>query len=162
MSRGVVLVGALLLATAFAPRGWCQTPPGLPSSGASDATEVSAAWAAAKAKVLEGEWVGARLLCRKETDNAVRCGKPVDFSVTFHGDGTGSSTDEHFPHSFAYRWKSKSEMVLVPRPAGDELALFQLEIAEGFLSFQTYIYLAGQDANGQNYIHYIFDVQRLR
>lgn len=162
MNRGVVLVVTLLLATAFAHRGWCQPPPGPPSSGARDAAEVSVAWAAAKAKVLEGEWVGARLLCRKETDNAVRCGKPVDFSVTFHGDGTGSSTDEHFPRSFAYRWKSKSEMVLVPRPAGDEQTLFQLEIAEGFLSFQTYIYLASQDAGSRNYIHYIFDVQRLK
>ena len=125
---------------------------------------ISGAKAVALTKFLTGDWTGARLLCRKEEDNAVRCGKPVDFKVTFHGDGTGSSSDEHFPNAFTYRWSSKSEMVLTSVPGGDELTLFQLEIQEGFLSFQTYIYLAVKDPalpKEASYIHYIFDVHRI-
>ena len=127
--------------------------------------KVSTAKAAAMTKHLVGEWVGARLLCRKEKDNAVRCGKPVEFSVTFHGGGTGSSTDEHFPNSFTYGWKSKTQMVLTPLPAGDELTLYQFDIQEGFLTFQANIYLAIQDPSlprEANYIHYIFDVHRIK
>ena len=159
-----VLLLALVLAAPLAPSAARCEPAGPARVSPLSDDEVSAARAAALAKILEGEWVGARLLCRKEEDNAVRCGKPVSFSVTFRRDRTGSSTDEHFPHSFTYRWNSKSEMVLVSSPGGEELKLFQLEIKEGFLTFQAYIYLAIQDpalAKEASYIHYIFDVQRL-
>jgi hypothetical protein len=125
---------------------------------------ISSAQAAALTKHLVGEWVGARLLCRKEEDNAVRCGKPVEFTVSFSVDGAGSSTDEHFPNSFTYRWKSKSELIIISVPGGDELTLFQLAIQEGFLNFQTYIYLAARNPSlprEASYIHYIFDVHRL-
>lgn len=160
--------GALLLALGLgaglaATPARCEPAPG--GSPALGDEAVSRARATALAKLIEGEWVGARLLCRKEEDNAVRCGKPVDFSVTFSADGTGSSSDEHFPRSFAYRWESKSEMVLTPRPAGKELTLFQLEIEKGFLTFQTYIHLAADKDDPQraaSYIHYIFDVHRVR
>jgi hypothetical protein len=139
-----------------------------PLAGVADSTvpsdKVSALKAQSLARVLKGEWVGARLLCRKEEDSAVRCGKPVNFSVIFNTDGTGSSTDEHFPNYFAYQWKSDAELVLTSGPGGDELTLFQFEIKEGFLSFQTYIYLAIKDPalpKEANYIHYIFDVHRI-
>lgn len=160
------LLPAVFLAAAVAalpPSARCQTRPEAP-----DVTvpreAVSAGKAESLARALGGEWVGARLLCRKEEDNAVRCGKPVSFSVIFNKDGTGSSTDEHFPNYFAYRWKSESELVLTSGPGGDELTLFQFEIKEGFLSFQTYIYLAIKDPalpKEANYIHYIFDVHRV-
>ncbi len=126
---------------------------------------ISAAKSAAMTKLLVGEWIGARLLCRKEEDNAVRCGKPVSFSVRFGEDGMGSSTDEHFPNAFSIRWKTKSELILTSVPEGQELTLFQFEIQEGFLTFQTYIYLATQGSDlpkESSYIHYIFDVHRLQ
>ncbi len=155
---------ALALAATLAPEA-ARCEPGPRARAAGDGDEgISAARAAALSRFIDGEWVGARLLCRKEEDDAVRCGKPVSFSVTFRRDGTGSSTDEHFPHSFRYRWKSLSEMALEPLPRGEELTLFQLEIKEGFLTFQTYIFLATDDparAREDSYIHYIFDVHRI-
>jgi hypothetical protein len=135
------------------------------SAGASINDEaISEAKAASLMKFLNGEWVGGRLLCRKEEDSSVRCGKPTSFSVTFREDGTGSSMDEHFPNSFTYGWKSKSELVLTSDTDGKELTLFQFEIQEGFLTFQAYIYLAVKDPDlpkEANYIHYIFDVHRI-
>ena len=125
---------------------------------------ISSAKAAAMTEFVIGEWVGARLLCRKEENNTVRCGKPVSFTVSFNADHTGSSTDEHFPKVFTYRWQSISEMILTSVPGGEELPLSQLQIQEGYLNFQTYIYLAVKDPSlpkESNYIHYIFDVHRV-
>ena len=159
--RRVLLSAVCLLAaiTAWPPTAGCQ-----PQTTASAAAPGIEARPESLAKVLDGEWVGARLLCRKEEDSAVRCGKPVSFSVTFKKDGTGSSNDEHFPNNFTYRWKSSSEVALDSGTGGDELTLFQFEFKEGFLTFQTYIYLAGKDqavTKKSNYIHYIFDVHRI-
>ena len=159
--RRLLLPAACLIAAiaAWAPEARCQ--PGTPVTAAPPGKEANSE---SLAKVLDGEWVGARLLCRKEEDNAVRCGKPVNFSVTFKKDGTGSSNDEHFPNNFTYRWKSGSEVALDSGPGGDELTLFQFEFEEGFLTFQTYIYLAIKDPalpKESNYIHYIFDVHRI-
>lgn len=156
-----VLVWAVLVAPS--PVQW-RTRDAAAAAPGSEET-ISAAKSAAMMKLLVGEWIGARLLCRKEEDNAVRCGKPVSFSVRFGEDGMGSSTDEHFPNAFTVRWKTKSELILTSVPEGQELTLFQFEIQEGFLTFQTYIYLATQDSEApkeSNYIHYIFDVHRLQ
>jgi hypothetical protein len=127
-------------------------------------TSISEAKASALTVRVVGEWVGARLLCRKEEGGSVRCGKPVSFQVAFKENRTGSSTDEHFPNSFSYRWKSESEMVLSAVPGEEEITLFQLGFDEGYLTFQAYIYLALKDPSlpkEANYIHYIFDVHRV-
>jgi hypothetical protein len=162
--RSLFLFHALVFAMLLTPPpAWCQLE-GKGAAAPINGEAVSDARAASLRKILEGEWVGGRLLCRKEEDNAVRCGKPVKFSVTFRKDGTGASTDEHFPNAFTYRWKSKSELVLTSDPGGKELTLFQFEIQEGALTFQAYIYLAIKDPDlprEASYIHYIFDVYRI-
>lgn len=132
--------------------------------------EVRQAPAAAEEVVVGGEmvvlgaWRGAKLLCRKEEGKAVRCGKPEPFDVVFKEDGTGTSADDRFPSEFTYRWDSPTEITVTPLPEGEDLKLFQLELAEGFLTFQAYIYLPLDDPNlpeEVNYIHYIFDVSRV-
>ena len=161
--RSLLFLLPFLVAALLPASGRCQT--GGAQGADSRATEgISKERAASLAKFLDGEWVGARLLCRKEAGGAVRCGKPVAFAVTFNEDGTGTSMDEHFPNAFSYSWKSKSELVLAPDSGGEELTLFQLEIKEGSLTFQTYIYLALKDPSlpkEANYIHDIFDVNRV-
>lgn len=110
---------------------------------------------------IDGSWRGAKLRCRKEEGKAVRCGKPEPFEVEFNEDGTGSSADERFPTAFTYRWLSPTEIVVVPDDGSEELKLFQLELAEGFLTFQAYIHLPSDNPDlpaEVNYIHYIFDV----
>jgi hypothetical protein len=112
---------------------------------------------------LAGDWRGAKLRCRKEEGKTVRCGKPEAFMVSFREDGTGSSEDEKFPSSFTYRWKSETEITVIPDDGTEELKLFQLEHEEGFLTFQAYIYLPVENPDlpaEVNYIHYIFDVSR--
>lgn len=113
--------------------------------------------------VITGSWRGAKLRCRKEEGKAVRCGKPEPFEVIFNGDGTGTSADERFPQAFTYSMSSPTEITIRPDDGSDELKLFQLELAEGFLTFQAYVYLPLDDPNlpaEVNYIHYIFDVSR--
>lgn len=162
--RRVLLAAACLAAALFSAPQPVSAQTGSARTAVPISKEpISEAKARVMSKFLTGEWAGARLLCRKEEDNAVRCGKPVRFSVNFGESGTGTSTDEHFPNTFTYRWKSESELVL-SSPEGDELTLFQLEIKEGFLNFQTYIYLALKDPSlpkESSYIHYIFDVHRV-
>ena len=111
--------------------------------------------------VVAGSWRGAKLKCKKEAGKAVRCGRPEPFDVVFNEDGSGTSADERFPHSFTYRWSSPLEIVITPVPEGEELKLFQFELDDGFLTFQAYIYLPQVDGDGPaevNYVHYIFDI----
>jgi len=113
--------------------------------------------------VIAGSWRGAKLRCKKEAGKAVRCGKPEPFDVVFNEDGSGTSADERFPHSFTYRWSSPTEIVVNPQPEGEELKLFQFEIDEGFLTFQAYVYLPQEEGDSPsevNYVHYIFDISR--
>ena len=162
--RGLLLAAAWVLAALpAAPQEVCAQDVSPGAAVPVGSGPISEAKARVMSGFLSGEWAGARLLCRKEEDNAVRCGKPVSFSVVFDENGKGTSTDEHFPNTFTYRWKSESELVLTSA-GGNELTLFQLEIKEGFLTFQTYIYLAIKDPSlpkESSYIHYIFDVHRI-
>ena len=113
--------------------------------------------------IIAGSWRGAKLRCKKEAGKAVRCGKPEPFDVVFNEDGSGTSADERFPHSFTYRWSTPMEIIVTPQPEGEELKLFQFEIDEGFLTFQAYVYLPPADGDNPaevNYVHYIFDISR--
>lgn len=140
----------------------CAVPEG-GAAGEVSSGEPSGSGVAVKGMVIGGSWQGAKLRCRKEEGKAVRCGKPEPFDVTFNDDGTGTSKDDRFPNSFTYTWTSATEILITPRPEGDELKLFQLELEEGFLTFQAYIYLPREDSDlpaEVNYVHYIFDVSR--
>lgn len=149
------MVGVLLFLFCAAPEG--------KAAGESSSGEPSGSGVAVEGVVISGSWRGAKLRCRKEEGKAVRCGKPEPFDVTFNDDGTGTSTDNRFPNSFTYTWTSPTEILVTPRPAGDELKLFQLELEEGFLTFQAYVYLPREDSDlpaEVNYVHYIFDVSQ--
>ena len=120
--------------------------------------------AAVDESIVLGSWGGAKLRCKKEEGKAVRCGKPEPFDVTFGPDGRGSSNDDRFPREFSYHWESPTEITITPVPEGEELKLFQLELADEFLTFQAYIYRPveeGEESGEVNYIHYIFDVSKV-
>lgn len=149
------MTGVLLFLLCAAPEGDAagEPTPGEPSGGG----------VAVEGMVISGSWQGAKLRCRKEEGKAVRCGKPEPFDVTFNDDGTGTSADDRFPNSFTYTWTSPTEILITPRPEGEELKLFQLEKEEGFLTFQAYVYLPRKDTDlpeEVNYVHYIFDVSK--
>ena len=149
------MVGVLLFLLCAVPEGGAA---GEVSSG-----EPSGSGVAVEGMVIGGSWQGAKLRCRNEEGKAVRCGKPEPFDVTFNDDGTGTSKDDRFPNSFTYTWTSVTEILITPRLEGDELKLFQLELEEGFLTFQAYIYPPREDSDlpaEVSYVHYIFDVSR--
>jgi len=161
---GLIAVHLLifLLVPAIAPPAWAAGENPLIYPGSEDV--ISEAEAEALQRFVIGEWAGARLLCRKEENDDVRCGKPEKFTVTFVEDGKGSSNDDSFPGSFTYSWKSRSAMVVSALPDGREIELFQMELKKGLLSFQAYIFMPLEDSSlpkEARYIHYIFDVSRI-
>jgi len=110
-----------------------------------------------------GTWGGAKLRCQKEESKLLRCGTPAPFSITFAPDGTGTTTDQSLPERFTWRLTGPGEITLVPQGGGEALKLFGVELDEGMLSFQAYVYLPTEDPNAPaetRYIHYIFDVNR--
>lgn len=108
-----------------------------------------------------GSWSGARLRCQKDEGKILRCGTPAPFSVVFADGGTGTTTDDSLPASFAWRWLSATEIGVTPTGGGDEIKLFAVERDAEMLTFQAYIFLPTADPSAtaeERYIHYIFDV----
>jgi hypothetical protein len=107
-----------------------------------------------------GGWVGARLQCRKDESGPVKCGTPSPFRVVFQADGTGLAQGDNFPAAFTWSVAAPGKMTVTPKDGTRKLELFDLKVESDFISFQAYIYPDTKKEEGEEYIHYVFDLAR--